>query len=542
MTWVAWDTLCKSKEDGGLGFHDIGRFNQALLGKQAWRVFSQPNSLMARILKSRYFKNSSFLEASLGSRPSFIWRSILHGREALNSGLLRVVGNGDQTNVWTSNWLLEKEARPPMYKQDSVVDLTLKVSDLWFPNSRVWNAQKLFDTFTEEDALQILKIKPSQTGHDSDIWGFTKTGCYTTQSAYRMLSTLHETKSPAYRPLPPVEKQLWKSIWKLKTTPKIRHFLWRALSGALAVAEGLQSRGLHNNTTCLACGQASETICHVLFTCPTAVEAWRLAGIHSPPAGFSQSSVFLNLHYLVAGTKKQRNDQDNLKSFPWIMWHLWKGRNSLVFEKSRFTPHSILAKALEEAEIWTQAQQPDQATHMALESTNSSVDAWEKPPSEMVKCNVGMAWVDAGPVNGSSWILRDDHGQPLQHSREALTGSSSKMESDLKSLLWAVQAMGDLRYKKILFEASSVEVRQALLNPLRFLELSPLILKKLELLHRFEKWTISHVSDLKNRVAKSIAESVVVGIRTQSYVASGGPRWLHQMLQEDASNTCLLVR
>ncbi|CAN6869233.1 unnamed protein product [Brassica oleracea] len=63
---------------------------------------------------------------------------------------------------------------------------------------------------------------------------------------------------------------------------------------------------------------------------------------------------------------------------------------------------------------------------------------------------------------------------------------------------------------------------------------------KLELLHRFEKWTISHVSDLKNRVAKSIAESVVVGIRTQSYVASGGPRWLHQMLQEDASNTCLL--
>ncbi|KAH0850098.1 hypothetical protein HID58_095803, partial [Brassica napus] len=167
------------------------------------------------------------------------------------------------------------------------------------------------------------------------------------------------------------------------------------------------------------------------------------------------------------------------------------------------------------------AQQPDQATHMALESTNSSVDAWEKPPSEMVKCNVGMAWVDAGPVNGSSWILRDDHGQPLQHSREALTGSSSKMESDLKSLLWAVQAIGDLRYK--------------------FPELSPLILKILELLHRFEKWTISHVSDLKNRVAKSIAESVVVGIRTQSYVASGGPRWLHQMLQEDASNTCLLV-
>lgn len=150
MPWVAWDTLCKNKEDGGLGFHDIGRFTQALLGKQAWRVLSQPNSLMARVLKSRYFKNSSFLEASIGTRPSFIWRSILHGREALKSGLLRVIGDGDQTNVWTSNWLLEKEARPPMYKQDSIVDLTLKVRDLWFPNTQVWNAQKVFDTFTED--------------------------------------------------------------------------------------------------------------------------------------------------------------------------------------------------------------------------------------------------------------------------------------------------------------------------------------------------------------------------------------------------------
>ncbi|KAG2306533.1 hypothetical protein Bca52824_026281 [Brassica carinata] len=254
MPWVAWDTLCKHKEEegGGLGFHDIGRFNQALLGKQAWRVLSQPNSLMARVLKSRYFKNSSFLEASLGSRPSFIWQSILHGREALKSGLLHVIGDGDQTNVWTSNWLLDNEARPPMYKQDSVVDLTLKVSDLWFPNSQVWNAHMLFDTFTEEDALKILTIKPLLNRHDSDVWGLKKNGIYTTQSAYRMLSVLHETNSSDHRPLPPVEKQLWKSIWKLKTSPKICHFLWRALSGALAVAERLQSRGLCHNTTCQA--------------------------------------------------------------------------------------------------------------------------------------------------------------------------------------------------------------------------------------------------------------------------------------------------
>ncbi|KAF2556187.1 hypothetical protein F2Q68_00013622 [Brassica cretica] len=78
----------------------------------------------------RKAEETELSQASIGTRPSFIWRSILHGREALKSSLLRIIGDGDQTNVWTSNWLLEKEARPPKYKQDSIVDLTLKVRDL----------------------------------------------------------------------------------------------------------------------------------------------------------------------------------------------------------------------------------------------------------------------------------------------------------------------------------------------------------------------------------------------------------------------------
>ncbi|KAF2542687.1 hypothetical protein F2Q68_00030625 [Brassica cretica] len=271
------------------------------------------------------------------------------------------------TNVWTSNWLLEKEARPPMYKQDSIVDLTLKVRDLWFPNTQVWNAQKVFDTFTEEDALKILTIKPAPNRKDSDVWGFTKNGIYTT---------------------------------------------------------------------------------------------------------------------------------------------LWKGRNALVFERNRITPHSTIAKALEETEIWYQLLCSDHPPHTTTASPNAPHGAWEKPPADVVKCNVGMAWEAPDHISGSSWIVRDCQGKALHHSRQALFGSSSKTESDLRSLHWAVQAMGDLRYKKIL--------------------------KILELLYCFEKWTIFHVSDQKNKVAKTIAESVISGSRVQSYVASGSPRWLHQMILEDA--------
>lgn len=209
----------------------------------------------------------------------------------------------------------------------------------------------MYEVFTPEDAAYILTIRPKLGEQDRDEWGFTKDGCYTTKSAYRMLSKIHEGNNPPSRRVPPVEKQLWNSIWKLKITPKICHFLWQALSGTLAVAERLQSRDLHTDLRCKACGQAPESICHVFFTCPTAIDVWRLSNIAPPSAGFPQNSVFLNLHYPVAGTKKKQVGSKNSMAFPWILWNLWKNRNALVFEHCRNTPDSCVSKALEEAEI-----------------------------------------------------------------------------------------------------------------------------------------------------------------------------------------------
>lgn len=64
--WCSWDKMFRLKEDGGMGFRDLGKFNISLLAKQGWRFISHPDSLLARVMKAKYYPRSNFFECSFG--------------------------------------------------------------------------------------------------------------------------------------------------------------------------------------------------------------------------------------------------------------------------------------------------------------------------------------------------------------------------------------------------------------------------------------------------------------------------------------------
>lgn len=51
VRWKTWAKLCGSKKEGALGFRRVHDFSVALLCRQGWRILTEPNSLMARLLK-----------------------------------------------------------------------------------------------------------------------------------------------------------------------------------------------------------------------------------------------------------------------------------------------------------------------------------------------------------------------------------------------------------------------------------------------------------------------------------------------------------
>lgn len=94
IRWCAWKGLCAPKELGGLGFRDFSKMNIALMAKQDWHLLTNPDSLVAHVLKAKYHPSSSFMEASLGNNSSYLWRSLWACKGLLNMGCSRLVGDG----------------------------------------------------------------------------------------------------------------------------------------------------------------------------------------------------------------------------------------------------------------------------------------------------------------------------------------------------------------------------------------------------------------------------------------------------------------
>lgn len=66
-----------------MGFRRLHAFNLAMLGKQAWKLVTQQNSVFSKLLKAKYFPIGSFMDAKLGHNPSFVWRSLLSTQDLI---------------------------------------------------------------------------------------------------------------------------------------------------------------------------------------------------------------------------------------------------------------------------------------------------------------------------------------------------------------------------------------------------------------------------------------------------------------------------
>ena len=66
--------MCDPKLEGGMGFKDLLLFNEALLGKQTWRLLHNKNSLFYRVLNHDFFRLVQLW------KPKKVMGGLMHGR------------------------------------------------------------------------------------------------------------------------------------------------------------------------------------------------------------------------------------------------------------------------------------------------------------------------------------------------------------------------------------------------------------------------------------------------------------------------------
>ena len=260
--WMKWQTLCKPKSEGGLGFKDLYAFNLALLAKQGWRLIQFPNSLVARIFKAKYYPSTDFMQAHVSSNSSYCWRSVAASRMIIQRGARWRVGDGLSIRIWGDSWLPRENLFKVLSPIPARVHPSFTVRSLMVDNSGLrWNSSLLQSWFMEEEVRLILGIPLSMFSPvDSMIWTKESKGEFTTKSAYFVARTCHGLggEVPAGSTLNADTKFLWKALWLAKVPGKVKICVWRGCMNALPSKVNLKIRRVLPEDICGFCNKEAE--------------------------------------------------------------------------------------------------------------------------------------------------------------------------------------------------------------------------------------------------------------------------------------------
>lgn len=78
-------------------------------------------------------------------------------------------------------------------------------------------------------------------------------------------------------------------VSKVKTLQKICHLMWQLRTGHMAVMKNLRRCNMRCNNYCPRYGKPEETVTHVIFEYPPALQVWSQSTTLSSPDIFSLS-------------------------------------------------------------------------------------------------------------------------------------------------------------------------------------------------------------------------------------------------------------
>ncbi|XP_074321457.1 uncharacterized protein LOC141657967 [Silene latifolia] len=362
--WVSWRKMARPKGEGGMGFRDFRQFNLALLGKQAWRLLTDPTSLWARLMKAKYYPHDDFMTAGIGYNPSYTWRGIVEAKGVMERGLRRRIGDGTETRVWGQAWL-------PLTHTGRIISPcpqgleSMCVAELMMPNAAEWDEDKLNQTLLPIDIQRVrdIRISPNKPP-DIWYWGGEKDGLYSVRSAYK--------------------------------------------TEALATRANIAARVGGEFSFCPFCLSNLESSLHLFRDCGVAKWVWDGLGLGELTKGRGA-----DVKEWVEGCWKEMCMEEGAKLMVGC-WAIWEHRNKVIFDNAAVAPEDVVRRAKdvihEGAGIGN--GRPNGGGHERGGDQREEETGWRPAQEGFVKINVD-AGVKEGEGVSTGVVCRDTHGHVI---------------------------------------------------------------------------------------------------------------------------------
>lgn len=166
--------------------------------------------------------------------------------------------------------------------------------------------------------LADVVITQAGTMDDARIWSPSPTGNFSISSNYHML--VGETDEGDTNGI------VWKKIWRVEVSERVRTFLWLVALGRIATNNHLAKCRVRHDSNCEDCGVVMEDAIHVLRDCPRATAIWNAILPQDLRNDFFalNKSTWLNKH--LQSPRQWRNNYKWSAVFGLTCWWIWKWR------------------------------------------------------------------------------------------------------------------------------------------------------------------------------------------------------------------------
>nr|GEV27140.1 hypothetical protein [Tanacetum cinerariifolium] len=92
---VAWDNICKPKDQGGLGLKNLQIWSKVLIMKHLWNVAAKKDTLWVKWINVEKLKGRNIWEIPQDDNGSIGWKNLLSLREKVKKHVFYKIGNGE---------------------------------------------------------------------------------------------------------------------------------------------------------------------------------------------------------------------------------------------------------------------------------------------------------------------------------------------------------------------------------------------------------------------------------------------------------------